>query len=189
MYYIYAYIDPRTNLPFYIGKGKDDRKYDHLKETDENTENKEKHRIIEELKSLNLTPTIIDLETDIENEDQAYLIEDHYILMYGRRNYEEGGILTNKTIGGKHPPVPIWDDNKKKQHSNWNKSYWTEERRNAHPIAHSIETVSVTDKLGNSKRIPKKLYDGMINPYNFENQEYVPVASKEAKRRRLTKSP
>ena len=67
MYYIYAYIDPRTNLPFYIGKGKDDRKYDHLKETDENTENKEKHRIIEELKSLNLTPTIIDLETEIQS--------------------------------------------------------------------------------------------------------------------------
>ena len=32
MYYIYEYIDPRTGLPFYIGKGKNKRKYAHIKD-------------------------------------------------------------------------------------------------------------------------------------------------------------
>jgi len=29
-YYVYALIDPRNNKPFYIGKGKDNRIYNHV---------------------------------------------------------------------------------------------------------------------------------------------------------------
>ena len=32
MYYVYELIDPRVNLPFYVGKGKDKRVYFHLSE-------------------------------------------------------------------------------------------------------------------------------------------------------------
>jgi hypothetical protein len=32
MYYVYELIDPRVNLPFYVGKGKNDRVYFHLSE-------------------------------------------------------------------------------------------------------------------------------------------------------------
>ena len=42
MFYIYHYIDPRDNLPFYVGKGSDNRMYDHLYETESNTENRHK---------------------------------------------------------------------------------------------------------------------------------------------------
>ena len=63
MFYIYAYIDPRTNLPFYIGKGKDDRKFDHLNENSSKKENKEKYKIIAELKSLGMSPIIKELES------------------------------------------------------------------------------------------------------------------------------
>lgn len=33
LYYVYIYIDPRNNFPFYIGRGKNDRCYKHSKET------------------------------------------------------------------------------------------------------------------------------------------------------------
>jgi hypothetical protein len=41
-YYVYQYIDPRNNLPFYIGKGKGKRYQTHLFETADNTENLKK---------------------------------------------------------------------------------------------------------------------------------------------------
>jgi hypothetical protein len=114
MFYIYAYIDPRTDLPFYIGKGKDTRKFDHLNEASSKKENKEKFKIIQELGSLNLSPVITELESSIENELMAYNREDYYILKYGRKGIEPNGILTNKTIGGKHPPKPNWTKEKTK---------------------------------------------------------------------------
>lgn len=33
-YYVYALIDPKNNMPFYIGKGKDKRLKQHFKEAD-----------------------------------------------------------------------------------------------------------------------------------------------------------
>ena len=197
MYYIYAYIDPRTNNPFYIGKGTGNRKFDHLKEHDGNTDNRDKLEIIKELSLLKLTPLIVELESNIENEDLAYNREDYYILIYGRKGFEPNGILTNKTIGGKHPPTPIWTEEKKKAHSNFNKSYWTQERRKAHGSKTKGNkggkvtqgTVNVTDLNGISSRILKTVYDNMARPDNINNWEYVSVSSKEAKRRRQTNTP
>lgn len=42
MYYVYQYVDPETNKPFYIGKGKDNRMFHHLNETLDNTDNRKK---------------------------------------------------------------------------------------------------------------------------------------------------
>jgi hypothetical protein len=188
MFYIYAYIDPRTDLPFYIGKGKDTRKFDHLNEASSKKENKEKFKIIQELKSLNLFPIITELESNIENELLAYNREDYYILKYGRKGIEPNGVLTNKTIGGKHPPKPIWTKEKRKQHSEFNKLYWTEERKKNHPVNHSVQTVSVTDLYGNSRRIPKTEFDTINKTSDISLWQYVPVASKESKRRKELKN-
>jgi hypothetical protein len=95
---LYAYIDPRTILPFYIGKGKNDRKFNHLNESPSKKENKEKFQLIQELQLLGMLPIIIELESDIDNELLAYNREDYYILKYGRKGIEPNGILTNKTI-------------------------------------------------------------------------------------------
>jgi hypothetical protein len=194
MYYIYAYLDPRTNLPFYIGKGKKSRKLAHLKETASNTDNHRKYAVLQELKELNLEPSIVELESDINNELIAYNREDYYILLYGRKGIDEGGILTNIILSGQ-PPTPIWTDAKKKAHSNFNKSYWTPERRKAHGlktkgntggVAGGLavkNTVSVIDLAGNTMRISKEEYENLDRTKPINTWMYVSVSSKEGKRR------
>jgi len=105
MYYIYHYIDPRDNLPFYVGKGSDNRMYDHLYETESNTENRHKFYRIQYLRNIGLEPIIIKVLEDIQDENTAYDLEDIEILKYGRIGFEENGILTNICIAGR-PPSP-----------------------------------------------------------------------------------
>ena len=104
MYYIYVYIDPRNNLPFYVGKGSGDRKFHHLNETLETTDNREKFYKIQKLKSIGLLPIIETLVDNIEDETIAYQLEDEWILKYGRKRYEKGGGLTNICLGNR-PPI------------------------------------------------------------------------------------
>ena len=197
MYYIYAYIDPRTDLPFYIGKGKNNRKFDHLKEQDETSE---KVNLIKEIQLVGLEPKIIELESNIENEAIAYNRENYYILIYGRKGFETNGILTNKALHGQ-PPKPIWDSSRKKRHSEWNKSYWTPERIKEHkeknlvPLSEegrdkisksSLGTVSVVDLKGNGLRIPVEVYNNMDRSGPINTHMYVSVSSKEARHRRNT---
>ena len=105
MFYIYHYIDPRDNLPFYVGKGSDNRMYDHLYETESNTENRHKFYRIQSLRNIGLQPIITKILEDIVDENTAYDLEDIEILKYGRIGFEENGILTNICIG-KRPPSP-----------------------------------------------------------------------------------
>lgn len=185
MFYIYAYIDPRNNLPFYIGKGKDDRKFDHLNENSSKKENREKYKIIAELKSLGLSPIIEELESNIVDEFIAYNREDFYILSYGRKGIEPDGILTNKTIGGKSPPKPVWDYARKEQHSEFNKAFWTDEKRLEHSKNNPAKGIVHTrDKTGKVCRIPVDEFHSMSKPDDLTLWEYAPVNSKEAKRRK-----
>ena len=110
MYYIYEYVDPRNNLPFYIGKGSGQRKFGHLKETLESTDNKKKYFKIQKIKSLGMEPIINVIIDNIKDEDLAYKIEDDYILKYGREGFEEGGILTNICLNNR-PPLGIGEKN------------------------------------------------------------------------------
>lgn len=204
MFYIYAYINPITNTPFYIGKGSGSRLYHHLNEASSKKENKEKWQIINDLKTAGYSPLIVVLEDGIDNELMAFNREDFFILKYGRKGIDTNGILTNKTIGGKQPPRPVWDNAKKKAHSEWNKSYWTDARKQEHrekflkPITddirkkiskHSIGSVAVTDQFGNSKRISKEEFAAIDKSGEIQTWKYVSVSSKESKRRKQTISP
>jgi len=199
MYYIYAYIDPRTDLPFYIGKGKNNRKFSHLREQDETSE---KVNLIKEIQLVGLEPKIIELESNIEDEAIAYNRENYYILIYGRRGIEANGILTNKALHGQ-PPKPIWDSSRKKRHSEWNKSYWTPERINEHKTKNlkplttagrekisqsSIGTVPVTDLEGNSLRVSKAIFTMVDRTGPLSTHTYVAVSSKEARLRKSLKN-
>lgn len=101
-YYVYQYIDPRTNLPFYIGKGKGNRYLAHLKETADTVENKRKREHIQQLASLGLEPTIVKFQENL-SEDIAYTLEAQLIKKYGRKDFDPNGILTNICLDGRPP--------------------------------------------------------------------------------------
>lgn len=105
MYYIYALIDPRSNQPFYIGKGllKNQRHLDHFAESIESTSNRHKFFKIQLLKNLGLDIPVEFLEDNIVDESTAYKREEHYIKFYGRKNIDPHGILTNICLDNKPP--------------------------------------------------------------------------------------
>lgn len=81
-YYVYAYINKKTGLPYYIGKGKDYRAY-------------APHGRIKVPKD---RTKIVFLETNL-SDIGACALERRYIRWYGRKN-DNSGILLNLTEGG-----------------------------------------------------------------------------------------
>lgn len=69
-YYVYLYVDPRTDIVFYVGKGKGNRAFSHLRDQNEC----EKVRVMEELDKLGLEPRIEILKYGM-TEQQALLVE------------------------------------------------------------------------------------------------------------------
>lgn len=88
--YVYIYSDPITNEIFYVGKGKGNRVFDHLKDKKEC----EKVRYLNELISKGLKPKIEILIHGIE-DDSVLRIESAIIDLLGINN------LTNKQLGFK----------------------------------------------------------------------------------------
>lgn len=106
MYYVYAYIDPITDQPFYVGKGKQNRSTIHITESQRPRKNKNTTRFLNKLESMicrGIEPKVIFLAQNIEDESIAYDIEEHYIKMYGRRGYDDGGVLLNICEGARPP--------------------------------------------------------------------------------------
>lgn len=105
MYYVYALIDIRSNLPFYIGKGKkgSNRHLHHFNESVESTSNRFKFYKINYLKSCGYDIPVLILKDDIPDENEAYQYESEYITKYGRENIDENGILTNMCIDNRPP--------------------------------------------------------------------------------------
>lgn len=106
-YYVYFLIDPRTDQPFYVGKGKKNRAKSHLKETQETTINIRKYNKIQSMLKEGLEPKIIYYAVDL-SEQTAYNIEADLIKKYGRKDYDKGGILLN-----------ICEDNRPPGHDNF----------------------------------------------------------------------
>lgn len=90
-YYVYLYVDPRTNKPFYIGKGKGERVLAHLSDSGESI----KVATIKELHSLGLEPHLEVLAHGLKDEETALRIEAAVIDLFGIGN------LTNAVRGWK----------------------------------------------------------------------------------------
>jgi len=86
-YYVYVYIDPRNYEEFYYGKGKWNRKEDHLKSSDDN----EKTKIIKEIQNEGLEPIIKVIARGLTEHD-AFLVEKTLIWKLGKS-------LTNISAG------------------------------------------------------------------------------------------
>tara|TARA_R110000868_G_scaffold147197_5_gene368452 strand:+ start:79 stop:741 length:663 start_codon:yes stop_codon:yes gene_type:complete len=87
-------IDPRTNEPFYVGKGKRNRAKSHLKETIETTINIRKYNKIQSILKNGLEPKIVYHAIELTEVD-AYNVEAELIKQYGRKEYDTHGILLN----------------------------------------------------------------------------------------------
>ncbi len=105
MYYVYELIDPRVSLPFYVGKGKNDRVYFHLSEKSRaKSDNERKFNKIQKIRKDGYEPEIKIVQY-FENENDAYNYEEQLIKKYGRIRYNEGGILTNICESSRPPKL------------------------------------------------------------------------------------
>ncbi len=86
--YVYVYFDPRNGLPFYIGKGKDNRVFTHLDDTSES----EKTATLKEIRDAGREP-IIDILRYGLTDAEATLIEASVIDLVGLQN------LSNRVSG------------------------------------------------------------------------------------------
>lgn len=91
-YYVYLYSDPDTNEIFYVGKGKGNRVFTHLK-GDKNEKNIEKSKAIQRILDGGKEPKIEILIHGLEDEKTALRVETAVIDLIGKGN------LTNKIRG------------------------------------------------------------------------------------------
>lgn len=104
MYYVYELIDPRVNLPFYVGKGKSGRVYFHLSEKSRaKSDNERKFNKIQKIRKEGYEPEV-KIVKYFDDEEDAYDYEEVLIKKYGRIRYEENGILTN-ICESSRPPI------------------------------------------------------------------------------------
>lgn len=92
---VYAHVDPRTELPFYIGKGTLERANDFRRRSNFHK------KVSEKIFSCGMKPLVRILHDNL-TEDQAFEKEQIEISFYGRRN-NGTGILVNLTDGGEGP--------------------------------------------------------------------------------------
>lgn len=98
-YYVYKLIDPRTNKPFYVGKGKNNRMYDHVKNVKRGLVPNRNIYLYRKIKKILESGLDIEYEKvyDKLNENLAYQLEKQIIATIGINK------LCNSTKGGMVP--------------------------------------------------------------------------------------
>ena len=101
IYYVYIYRDPETNIPFYVGYGKNSRAYSHLRQAkNKSTPIQGEHKLNKIRKILRTDKEpIIEIYKNQLSKSEACETEIELISKYGRIDTLTG-TLTNKTCGG-----------------------------------------------------------------------------------------
>ncbi len=101
-WYVYLYIDPIDKAVFYVGKGKENRVFDHLADRSE----KEKTKRIEAIRSQGLEPEIDILADDLD-EETSFRIESAVIDVIGKENLTniQHGPARSLYFRSKRPPL------------------------------------------------------------------------------------
>ncbi|RLG37014.1 MAG: hypothetical protein DRO01_07595 [Thermoproteota archaeon] len=96
-FYVYEYINLKTKIPFYIGKGKDYRFSSHLNEA-RNTDTKNPK--LDMIRNLNFEEGVqINIVQDQLDESHALALETNLIKQLGRKDLGKGPLL-NRSNGG-----------------------------------------------------------------------------------------
>lgn len=115
-YYVYALVNTETERIFYIGKGRGNRCKQHLSDKKSYCFNKRLNGYIQKLKDNNIPIRIDKLHENLD-EETSYRLEEELILSYGRKGFEENGVLMNILESGRPP------SNKGKEHPWWGRKH------------------------------------------------------------------
>src|SRR4030066_807528 len=106
--------------PFYVGKGKGDRMFDHLIKVEKHTNGIMKG-ILKRIKEAEIIPIIFKVNCSID-ENLMFDIEKFYIKLIGRRDLEQGP-LANMTDGGEGTSGFVYTEEQRKKLSDTNKGH------------------------------------------------------------------
>jgi hypothetical protein len=100
-YYVYELVDPRTNQPFYIGKGRDDRAARHIRLRNAKSSMQSNPHKANRIKQIIDAGHLVQIKVigSFVDEEEAFKVEVEMIDQYGR-SCNKSGILTNIVRGG-----------------------------------------------------------------------------------------
>lgn len=176
-YYVYEYVCPFTNIPFYVGKGKGYRMHYHLKNLNDNT-NPHKLNKIKKIIREGRNPIINVVYSDL-TESAAFEFEIKLIKKYGRIDIGTG-CLTNLSDGGEGQSGWIPSDEYKLKMSKSTKG----SKNGMYGKAHSDETrekirkKAIGRKLTNETKLKKS-----ISMIGNKNHFYQKTHTKESRKK------
>jgi hypothetical protein len=159
-YYVYFYVNPKTKIPFYVGKGLNKRAF----LFDKHNHNKSLLSYLKKLKNLGYTKEeIVLIKENNLSEFEALEKEKYFVKQYGKKN--EGGLLFNIIDGGSQPPNQKNKRYKRSKETIENiKNSWTLERK-----------LKMSLRIANKKR-PKEWHDKISktrrNKYIFNKDKF-----------------
>jgi hypothetical protein len=166
-FYVYHLIDPLTNLPFYVGKGKGNRMSHHMRDVNNGKMPHNNRHLFYKIKKINRLSKKVICQKIFENlnECDAFQKEKEEILKFGRK-INKTGILCNITEGGDGiSGIKISKKTKKKLSESLKKYYSINPSKNIGK-KHSNKTKEKLRKLGflrkNSRITRQKISNSLM---------------------------